>query len=140
MDKGEEEEEVDMDTNMNTNMDMVDVEEAEKAEIEPLQEREEGAGGGEDNEASTDWMFWAASCSAMLGLFVLCSVCVWAYKSFGRTEYERIPSVMGRYPAKKEKLKSFKRISLRNIGISDVRGCEEERNIMHPAASYTFDE
>jgi len=86
-----------------------------------------------DDGESTDWMFVAACMSAVLGGIILCYICIWAYKSFGRMGYEKIA-----YPTKCSKLKGIRRISLRNIVVN-----EESKNIMHPSvysASYTFDD
>ena len=92
-------------------------------------------------QSHTDWMFIAATCSSMLGLFVLIYICIWAYKSFGRKEYEQIGhSLNGSGPSRmNQKLGKVRKISLRSsiIGIVDD---EEQRNIMHPSKSYTFDD
>jgi len=85
----------------------------------------------QEEEQTTDWFFVAACISAALGAIVLCYIGIAAYRSYGRSGYENIA-----YPTKCSKLKGFKRISLRNIAIKE----ESSRNIMHPSASYTFDD
>ena len=88
-----------------------------------------------DDESDIDWMFIAALCSSLLGLFVLLYIAIRAYKSYGRSEYDAIPA-MQNISTKNQKLGAVKKISLRNLGIYDQN--EEERNIMHPSSSYTF--
>eukprot|EP01084_Bolivina_argentea_P045568 83887_1 len=81
-----------------------------------------------DNNQATDWMFVAALCSSILGLFILIYICLSAYRRYG---YENIPNG--------NKLK-IKKISLRNITnvINSIN--EERKGIMHPSQSYTFTE
>eukprot|EP00483_Globobulimina_turgida_P006906 UN06919 len=88
--------------------------------------------------ASTDWMFIAALCSSMLGLFILIYICIWAYKTYGRQEYESIPS-LDKSSKMSGKFGGLRKISLRNIGIKKNDN-EEVKGIMHPSASYTFDD
>merc|ERR1712228_820062 len=88
----------------------------------------------DDAESNSNdiWMFIAALCSSSLGAFVLIYICISAYKGYLRKEYESIPN-----ESCASKLGSFRRISLRNIGMKK-NGNEEEKSIMHPSASYTF--
>ena len=93
--------------------------------------------------SSTDWMLIAAFISSIMGLFVLVYICIWAYKQCGRVEYEKIGTGMNGPSKLNRALGKVKRISLRNIGKNknnDDCYDEESRNIMHPSASYTFDD
>eukprot|EP01083_Nonionella_stella_P004738 13773_1 len=92
---------------------------------------------GGEHQTSSDWMFIAALCSSVLGLFVLVYICVWAYRSYGRKEYESISSGLS---SANVCAKGRKRISLRNIEISDdiMDADNEQKSIMHPSSSYTF--
>ena len=133
----------------------VEKEDKEMADVDLVDDDKEGLSPNENEQwvpmakSSSDWMLMAAFISAILGLFVLVYICIYAYKQYGRVEYERIGGPIDASSMKgasklNRALGKVRRISLRNIGRknngNDEYYDEESRNIMHPSASYTFDD